>query len=158
MNDNDFTELLQEMRKQTALLRQANRISTTVSIIFGVLLILAVAGSIYLTTVQSKRLGVSYKHEDSWQDARNLLDKGNFKEGIDMTQRLINKNPDYYYGYAVMGSVYHELGDMNKAEQYYSKAFDLFPTEDNEKTLKAIRKSKETRGKSNAAKSQQHTN
>jgi len=148
MNDKDNSEILQEMRKQTAILRQANRINTIASIIVGVLVILAVAA---YPIILHKKADANYKHVDSMQDARNLLDKGNFTEGIEMTQRLINKNPKYYYGYALMGSAYHELGDMNKAEQYYSKAFEFFPIEDNEKTLKAIRKAKQDQEKRNTA-------
>lgn len=157
MNDNDYSELVQEIRKQTTLLHQANRISTIASIILGVLVILAIV--VYPIARQHKASPDSHKHEDSWQNARDLLDKTTtLSEGIEMTKRLINKNPEFYYGYALLGSAYHELGDMNKAEQYYSKAFDFFPTEDNEKTLKAIRKAKENQENRKAAKSQPHTN
>jgi tetratricopeptide (TPR) repeat protein len=66
---------------------------------------------------------------------------------MEMTQRLIRKNTEYYYGYALLGSVYHEMGDLKKSEENYDRAFALFPIGDNEKTLKAIRKAMERKQK-----------
>ena len=157
MNDNNYSELVREMQKQTSLLQRANRISAIASIILGALVILAIV--VYPISRQHKTSGKILKHEDSWQNARDLIDNTTtLSEGIEMTNRLINNNPEFYYGYALLGSAYHEQGDMNKAEQYYSKASDLFPTEDNKKTLKAIRQAKENQEKGKAGKAHQHTN
>jgi tetratricopeptide (TPR) repeat protein len=146
MNEKGANDLLEELRKQTALFHRANRINLIAYIILGIFVVLTVA-----FFPLAHRIRASYRATpqvmDSWQDARNLIDKGDLVSGMAMTQRLISKNPKYYYGYALLGSVYHEMGDLKKAEENYDRAFELFPIEDNEKTLKAIRKALERKQK-----------
>lgn len=139
MNDKNENGLLEELRKQTALFKQATKMNLIVSVILGILVIFAIV--IYPLAYRGR---TAYRAApqvmDSWQEARNFIEKGDLVSGMAMTQRLISKNPEYYYGYALLGSVYHEMGDLKKAEENYAKAFKLFPIEDNEKTLKAIQK------------------
>lgn len=146
MIDKSDNEVLEELRKQTALFQRATKINLIVSVILGILFVLAV-----VIFPLAYRTRIAYKGvpqvKDSWEQARCLLDKGDFGLGMEMTQRLIRKNPEYYYGYALLGSVYHETGDLKKAEENYARAFELFPIDDNEKTLKAIRRAMERKQK-----------
>ncbi len=80
---------------------------------------------------------------DSWHYARTLHSDGKLVEAEKMAQRLSKKYQDYDYGYALLGCWNQELGNLKEAESNYAKAYDLFPSEDNEKTLVAIRKALE---------------
>lgn len=45
-----------------------------------------------------------------------------------------------------------ESGDWKKAEENYAKAYELFPTEENEKNLKAIREAMKKKQKGSVSK------
>lgn len=131
-------KILDELRIQSAMFRKANKINIGVTCVF----LAVIAAFVALTPfIQSKLYSptVSTQRTDSWQEARTLIDQGEYQKGQEMLQRLIKRHPDYYYGYAVLGSLHQELGNMKEAEANYSKAYDLFPTEDNKKTVTALR-------------------
>jgi tetratricopeptide (TPR) repeat protein len=134
--------ILDELRKQTAILtKQAkdNRIGMIVAAIFLVGFIATIP---FHRQVISRLMPTSHEI-DSWHDARTLHSDGKLAEAEEMVQRLCKKYPDYDYGYALLGCWKQELGNLKEAEANYAKAYDLFPSEDNEKTLVAIRKALE---------------
>jgi len=131
-------EILNELRNQTAMFKKANKIIITVLCIFLALIAISMALTPHIQRILYTSKAPSQR-SDSWQEARTLLDQGEHQRAQEMLQRLIEKHPDFYYGYAVLGSLYQELGSMKEAESNYAKAYDLFPTEDNKKTLTAIR-------------------
>ena len=95
MNDKSDNDLLEELRKQTALFQRGNKINLIVSVILGILIVLAVViFPLAYRTRTAYRAAPQIK--DSWQEARNLLGKGSLASGMEMTQRLIRKNPEYY--------------------------------------------------------------
>lgn len=57
-----------------------------------------------------------------------------------MAQALVRRQPDYYYGHAYLGAIYLAMGDVTNAEMQYSWADKLFPNEENDKDLAAVRK------------------
>ncbi len=76
----------------------------------------------------------------SWQQVQILVDRTEYEKAIEISQSLINKHPNFWYGYSLLGNIYMALGDLNKSETNYAAAYDLFPTTENEKTRKAIRR------------------
>jgi cytochrome c-type biogenesis protein CcmH/NrfG len=131
-------EILDELRNQTAMVRKMNKINI---IVLSIILVV-IAISIALIPFKQRILygsKVSSQRADSGQEARDLLDGGEYQRAQEMLQRLINKHPDYYYGYVLLGSLHQELSSMKEAEANYAKAYNLFPTEENKKTLTAIR-------------------
>ncbi|MBI5676525.1 MAG: tetratricopeptide repeat protein [Nitrospirae bacterium] len=138
MTDSKEDDILAELKKHTSFSKQSNRLNIVAIFILVIFVMIALTAPAYI-----HRLGTSHKLTsqkiDTWHEARNLMDNGNLPSALQMIKRMIDKNPSYYYGYALIGTVYHEMGDLEKAEQNYAKAYDLFPLEDNEKTLKAIR-------------------
>ncbi len=138
-------QMLEELRKQTAIITKHarhNRISMFVAVIllFGVLGVLP-----FVPKIRSWTRPISAE-SDSWKKARCLHEViGKEAEGVAMVQRLIKKHPDYDYGYALLGWWQQELGNMKEAESNYAKACDLFPSEQNTKTLAAIRKAIENK-------------
>jgi hypothetical protein len=79
----------------------------------------------------------------SWQQVQLLVDRAEYEKAIEISQSLIKKSPNYWYGYSHLGNIYLATGDLKKAETNYALAFDLFSSPENEKTLKAIRRTVE---------------
>jgi cytochrome c-type biogenesis protein CcmH/NrfG len=146
MNEETERQILEELRKLNALAGKANRTNTVaLTILGGVLLALAVV-TIPLRHRLLSRPQSSSPITDSWRQARTLLfDQDEIQQAKEMVERLLQKHPDYYYGHSLLGSVYQELGNLEAAEKSYARAVELFPDEDNEKTLAAVRKAIQTR-------------
>lgn len=49
-------------------------------------------------------------------------------------------DPKYYYAYVVLGATYVATGDFTNAESSYVRAVQLYPDEENEGALAAVRK------------------
>jgi tetratricopeptide (TPR) repeat protein len=131
-------EILDELRNQTAMVRKVNKTNIIVVCVFLAIIAVVMALTPFLQrSLSSSR--ASLPRADSWQEARSLWDQGESPKANEMVQRLIKKYPNYWYGYALLGSFHQELGKFKEAEDAYAKAFDLFPTEENKKTLDAIR-------------------
>jgi tetratricopeptide (TPR) repeat protein len=131
-------EILDELRNQTAMFRKVNKIAIIVICIFLAVIAITMALTPFIQRL-SYSPSTSRQYADSWQEVRNLLDQGEHDKADEMTQRLIKKYPDYWYGYAVLGSLHLELGNLKEAETSYAKAYDLLPIDDNKKMLFAIR-------------------
>ncbi len=138
MDEDIQRQILEELKNQTALFKKVNKVYIIVTIVFCILVVSVVAVTPFIHRMSS-RLSVVPQSTDSWQEARSLLDKGEFHKAQGMLQRLIKAHADFYYGYTLLGSLNQELGNTKEAEANYAKAYDLFPTEENKKTLVAIR-------------------
>jgi len=57
-----------------------------------------------------------------------------------MAQTLVARQPDYYYGQGYLGAIYLAIGDVTNAESHYLRAYELFPNQEVEKDLSAVRK------------------
>src|SRR5271170_5104739 len=77
---------------------------------------------------------------DSWQQVRAAVDRGDCQKALSMAQALVARQPDYAYGHAYLGYVYLAMDDLTNAEAQYSRAYELFPDEDGQKDLDAVRK------------------
>lgn len=139
MTEETEKQLLDELRKQTTATTKQTRDNRIGMIGAGILMLVFIASLSFHERVLS-RLKPVPQAIDTWREARNLGDKGDFQKSEEMTKRLIKEHPDYYYGYYLLGSLYQEIGNLNEAEANYVKAYSLFPTEKNEKDLVAIRK------------------
>lgn len=135
-------QILNELRNQTLLFKTVNRVN--IIVIVALMVILAFSTAAHWMPTKFKTVSPPV---DTWIEARNILNKGDYQKSTEMTQRLLKKHPDYYYGYYLLGSLNQEIGNLNEAEVNYAKAYDLFPTEDNGKDLAAIRKAIEKKNK-----------
>ena len=75
-----------------------------------------------------------------WDEVSDAMDRFDYPKAVSLLQALIARQPTYYYGYAYLGTVYVAMGDFTNAEAQYLRACELFPDEENEKTLAVIRK------------------
>lgn len=133
MNDDVGKEILEELRKQT-------RYAIITSLIPIVLLALLVVFYLPFGGKESLRSKLVYGSEASWGNVRYACDCAEYEKALAMTQELVEKAPDYYYGYGYLGLIYQAMGDLTKAEENYAKAYELFPLEENKESLDAVRK------------------
>ena len=81
-----------------------------------------------------------YSRADSWDRVTTMVRRQDFPAALSMAQSLVACQPDYYYGHAYLGAIYLAMGDVTNAETQYTRAYELFPSEEVEKDLAAIRK------------------
>ena len=146
MNEEMEKHILDELRQQTQFLKKVRRDNLT-----GMLVAALVLG-VFLATLPLhqrffSRLAQAGQKEDSWEQARTLHSASKDVAADSMVRRLVRKYPDYYYGHALLACWQQQLGNLKEAESEYAKAYDLFPSEDNEKVLVAIRKAIENKNK-----------
>ena len=75
----------------------------------------------------------------SWPQVRTAMDRQDFPEALSMAQTLVAREPNYYYGHAFLGAVYLAMNDITNSEVHYLRAYELFPDEESEKNLAAVR-------------------
>ncbi len=61
-----------------------------------------------------------------------------------LTQDLVAAHPDDYYAHYYLGYIFVEMGDLTHGEAEYSRAYELWPSEDMQKKLEAVRKRRES--------------
>src|SRR6266404_8812067 len=76
-------------------------------------------------------------HAESWSSVRTALDNFQYDKAMDIAQRLTEKTPNYYYGYAYLGHIALERDRLKDAEGYFARAYELFPTDQNRQQLEA---------------------
>ena len=78
--------------------------------------------------------------EDPWTKADAALNQGDNKKALSIAKEFCALQPNYHYAHAVLGSVYVALNDLPNAELAYVRAVELYPAEEHEKALAAVRK------------------
>jgi len=76
----------------------------------------------------------------SWDRVRAAMERQNFSAALAIAQALVRQQPDYSYGHAWLGAIYLAMDDVTNSEAEYSRAYQLFPDEEYEKDLAAVRK------------------
>jgi predicted Zn-dependent protease len=83
----------------------------------------------------------SYSEPDvTWQAAFDLMKQDKDAEAMRMALILYKKHPDRWYPNSCLARILYETGDLQGAEKYAAKAYELCPSEDNEKYLAMVRK------------------
>ena len=77
---------------------------------------------------------------DSWGAVDTAMKQQDFPKALAEAQALVARQPNYYYGEAYLGLIYLAMGDVSNAEKHYSRSYDLFPNEEGQKELTAVRK------------------
>jgi tetratricopeptide (TPR) repeat protein len=125
MSDDINQEILAEIRK----LRRTFKV-LLVSIIVGII-VCAAPGFYY---------GFTRDSADSWERVGTEMSRQDFPKALSMAQSLVDREPNYYYGHSYLGYVYLAMGDLTNAEAQYFQADELFPNEENDKNVAAVRK------------------
>ena len=77
---------------------------------------------------------------DAWTDIQAVLDRGDNQKALSLAKAFVTRQPSYHYSHATLGSVYVAMNDFTNAEAAYVRAVELYPAEEHEKALAAIRK------------------
>ena len=148
--DDLFKQVLVELRRQT----RFNEISACIAI--GAL-VLGIAYVVWRSRQfpRPSRLGQQIERlqrqeraspasaqsqESCWSQIDTALELGDFKTALSVARTMTKRTPASYYAYSYLGHVYLTMGDLTNAEAQFTRAYELYPTEDQEKPLTAVRK------------------
>lgn len=84
--------------------------------------------------------GFTQDSPNSWDRVTTLMRRQNFPAALSEAQSLVRQQPDYPYGHAWLGAIYLAMNDLTNSEAEYSRAYQLFPSDEYEKDLAAVRK------------------
>jgi cytochrome c-type biogenesis protein CcmH/NrfG len=76
----------------------------------------------------------------SWRSVDSAMSQQDFPKALAEAQALVLQQPQYSYGEAYLGVIYLAMGDLTNAEIHYLRSYELFPNEDGQKDLAAIRR------------------
>jgi len=130
---NGTSEILEELR------RLRSKIENQMTVVVVAALILT-GGSLYRTYFSPAGNRARQSQTETWDSVRRALDHQEYDKATDIAQRLAKKTPDYYYGYAYLGYIALERNRLKEAEGYFARSYELFPTNENEQRLQAVRK------------------
>ena len=133
MNEQINQQILDELQRQTQLVKTSSIITPIIFLNFIVVAIL------FTPYIASKYRDTPRQTPPSWGDVNSFFDSCNYQEALRIAQKLTKKSPEYWYGYSYIGSIYNALGDHKNAETNFAKAYELFPTKENKENLEAIR-------------------
>ena len=66
-----------------------------------------------------------------------------YPKALKLARQLAAAHPDDYYPHWYLGYIYVEMGDLARAESEYSRAYELWPSEELQKKLEAVKKRRE---------------
>src|SRR5271157_5955568 len=127
MNEDINQEILIELRKLRKLTQRMYYFFLAIGITFFVIAVIS---------QQSRNSSQTI----SWQQVRAAVDRGDCQKALSMAKALVARQPDFAYGHAYLGYVYLAMDDLTSAEAQYLRAYELFPNEDSQKDLDAVRK------------------
>lgn len=122
MNEETNREILAEMRK----LRRSTQV--ILAIVGGVVAILCVTHE------------KSTKPAHSWSAVQSAVRELNYQRALSLAKANVAIQPSDYYGHSYLGIIYLSMGDVSNSEAEYSRAYELFPSEENAKGLAAVRR------------------
>ena len=122
MTEDINNEILKELRR-------SRRFNQTVWVVIGVVVL--------LSFVFHKR---PTEPANSWSYPQIAVRQLDYERALSFVKANIALKPYDYYGYQYLGIIYMAMGDVTNSEVAFSRAYALFPSEENEKYLAAVRK------------------
>ncbi len=144
MNQDINAEILAELRS----LRRHNQFGAYFCIMLMLIVVAYISWSVregqgaWSGRPRSQSAGPAnvFSSEEVWSKISAALDEGDDQKALSIAQDFVARRPNYYYSHATLGSAYIALGDFTNAEAAYARAVDLYPEEEYEKALGAVRK------------------
>lgn len=127
MNDEPNQQVLEELRGVRSICRR----------LFWLLLLLLIVSVLAFPIARRSH---STSSADSWSSVDTAMRQQDFPKALAEAQALVTRQPNYYYGHAYLGVICLAMGDVTNAHTHYQRAYELFPNEESEKDLAAIRK------------------
>ena len=100
----------------------------------------AIAGILFILYLAFSHAAKQPSAGHSWERVNAYMRQQEFHRALSEAQLLVTQEPNYYYGHAYLGIIYLTVGDLTNAEAHYLKSYELFPNEQAEKDLAAVRK------------------
>ena len=119
-------DINQEILKELQTSRRNNQVLT---VVIGIILLV-------LTCSHQKPA----EPEHSWTAVQTAIRQLDYPRALTLAQANVARQPSDYYGHSYLGIIYLAIGDVTNSEAEYSRAYQLYPSEDNEKSLSAVRK------------------
>jgi len=132
MSEEIEKQILEELRRQ-------NRISKLAMIIVAFFIVALLAMTIIEDRVRS-RAKSRQSDPSPWADVTAAYKRYELDKALALAKPLVAQYPNDDSGYSYLAQIYYLKGDLANAEKNYLRACELFPTEENEKNLAAIRK------------------
>ncbi len=83
--------------------------------------------------------------DGAYAEANRAVRALDYRRAIEIAEKLAADHPQDYTLHDYLGELYLRSGDLEKAEQAYSRSNALYPSEDMSKILDSIRKSRSAR-------------
>jgi len=123
MSEDINQQILDEIRKS----RRSNQVLLVVAVVV-----------LILCTVTNRSNPRNPPH--SWDTVRTAMRELDYPRALSLAQANVLLLPNDYYGHGYLGAIYLAMGNLTNSEAEYQRAYELFPSEENEKDLAAIRK------------------
>lgn len=140
MNEETNAEILAELRS----LRRYNAFGTFFVVLLGLICVAYVSWSVLERRPVPQRTPAmpanTFNSDDVWSRISAALDEGDEQKAVSIANDFVVRRPKYYYAYVVLGATYVATGDFTNAESSYVRAVQLYPDEENEGALAAVRK------------------
>jgi tetratricopeptide (TPR) repeat protein len=131
---NDSVEITvdspQKILSELAKLRTNNRWTA-----FGMIIIALL--TIYLISELPRR------STSPWTEIDQAMHRYDHRRARDLAKALSAQYPKDYYAHEYLGNIYQEMGDLDRAEEEYVRAYDLSPPQVLQEKLKAVRQQRQ---------------
>jgi tetratricopeptide (TPR) repeat protein len=74
-----------------------------------------------------------------WSKVEEAMDKYDYTTALTLAKKNLAQHPEDYYGHTYLGSIYFEIGDLDRAEAEYVRAEELSPRHYLQERLKEVR-------------------
>lgn len=116
----------QEILSELGKLRSTNR-----WIAFGITVVSLL--TVYLVSELPRR------STTPWTEVNQAMHRYDYRRARDLAKALAVQYPKDYYAHEYLGNIYQEMGDLDRAEEEYSRAYDLSPPQVLQEKLRAVR-------------------
>ena len=79
-------------------------------------------------------------HDDPYARAVAAMKASDYQKALSIVEPLAAQHPENYYHHEYLGTIYLALGKPAKAEEEYSKAYALYPSENLANMVATVRK------------------
>jgi tetratricopeptide (TPR) repeat protein len=75
----------------------------------------------------------------AWSEINRAMSRYDFPEALKLAKAFAHKYPKDYYAHEYLGDIYQQMGDLDHAEEEFSRAYELSPPQALQERIKAIR-------------------
>jgi len=111
---------------------------------------MTVIGIIVLTLVVYLAFEIP-RRTNPWSRVQQAVRRYDYERALNLARGIVSEHPDDYYGHEYLGYIYYQMGNLNQAEQEYSRAYQLSLPHGLEAKLEAIRQRRDDKARGQPA-------